>query len=118
MFLSLANLQLEKSLTKRRLIFFQDPYSYGGRTNMVNSSSKSFQGATQLDASVSCKLWNILNHEFSPNITKEMFIAYRFIRSCSFPFSCTEGSWIIFIFNKFAKESFYRWITSTSRRVD
>ncbi|PNX77515.1 hop-interacting protein thi034, partial [Trifolium pratense] len=28
-----------------------DPYSYGGRTNMVNSSSKSLQGSPQLDAS-------------------------------------------------------------------
>jgi dipeptide/tripeptide permease len=53
---------------------------------MVNSSSKSFQGATQLDASVSCKLWNILNHEFSPNITKERLIAYCFVCFRSFPF--------------------------------
>ncbi|WJX65460.1 hypothetical protein P8452_50122 [Trifolium repens] len=30
---------------------YQDPYSYGGRTNMVNSSSKSVQGSPQLDAS-------------------------------------------------------------------
>jgi len=59
---------------------------------MVNPSSKSLQGATQFDASVSCKLWNVLNHEFSPSITKEMFIAYRFICSCSFAFLKQKGA--------------------------
>jgi len=67
---------IEKSLTSRGDgLFLQDPYSAGGRTFDMSSSSRNLRGAIQPDTGVSYQRFHILEQEIALKFLKKR---YRF----------------------------------------